>query len=1113
MSSTAPPIDPRDADLLRTELTTNLSANVPEWVATDPVAGVDQASAALIAIAARFGEIVIERLNQAPNKNFLAFLDLVGSTRLPPQPARVPLTFTVTPSSSTDAVVPAGTQVAAAPAEGETAPVVFETERELTAVSASLQTLIAVDAERDLIADYSAFLASADAGAVKIFSGNQANEHVLYIGHESYLSFAQLAALTLTVQTSAGSPASTDVRALQWELWDGLNGVPLTSTDGTQSLSAAGQIGFANLSQFPAQTVNGVSSRWLRCRLLTPISPGATPAQGMVRAAQLPLLSSLRLSAVLNRTALVPEFAFANTQAVDVSRAFLPFGEKPKIGDVFYLGQSEALGQPGGAITLNITLVNPIPDSPGPTTVPSAELMLRWETWNGTAWTSLGDTTPTGSVVGTTLVDGSKAFTKSNTVSFTLPTALAATSVNGVSSNWIRVQIRAGNYGAEAGYVVDNTQPGGFKLVLATFSPPIVGALGLSYNVTTALVAPDAFLAFNNAQFQDLTGPLAAGNAAPFSGFESEPPTLYAAFALPPTRTTFPNRTVSLYHSVRLPPYGEKVTPLAPEFSVQTVAAGTTATHSFTLTNASTESVTCSLSTLGGVWTSSAAPAQLTLLPGLSTVVRVTVTVPAVSLTGPNAADRGFLNLRLSSDEPLHSVAFETRVGAITPRRRELGFEYWNGTGWAKLVAADGTDRLLQPGVVEFLGPADFVLSEQFGVSGYWIRALFEAGDDQPIQLQALLPNTVFATQTITLTNEVLGSSDASAGLQFETTRSPVLAGPQLEVREPAQTSTQAVAVVAAPATTTALVSSDVWVPWIEVTDFHGSGAQDRHFVLDHISGQVLFGDGVQGRIPPRGVGNVRMARYQTGGGASGNRAAGTIVQLKTTIPYVEKVSNFEAATGGFDAESDDSLLERAPLALRHGGRAVALDDYEDLARAASPEVARAKTVPLRRLQDDPLSNTRTPGAVSVVIVPQSAEVKPLPSTGLMTLVEDYLRTFCTPTATIAVVGPLYVRVDVTTEIALVTLEGASEVEAAVQAELGSFLHPLTGGRDGAGWDFGRQPYLSDLYAVISDVPGVDHIRQLNINQVEEPTGALLTERFLVYSGQHQITLTFVGAE
>lgn len=1100
MSTTAPPVNPLSAADLSTGLARNLSSNLPEWSPTDPATGApDQASAALVAIVARFGEIVIQHLNQAPAKNFLAFLDLLGNAPLPPQPARVPLTFTLTPGGTTDAVVPAGTQAAAAPAEGETAPVIFETESELIAVAANLQTLMGVDAERDLIADHGALLASPGTRYVNVFSGDRANEHILYIGHDSYFSFAQLAAVTVSVKTSPSSPAATpDPRTLQWEIWDGLNGVPLTATDGTQALRVAGQVSFTNLPQFPEQTVQGVVSRWLRCRLLTPVSPAATSAQGMVSAVQLPLLSDIRVSVGLNRAALVPQFAFANTQTVDVSRAFLPFGDKPQIGDVFYLGHSEALGQPGGAVTLSLALVNPIPDTGGPTTVPSPDLMLKWETWDGTSWVSLGQTTPTGSVAGTSLVDGSKAFTKSNTVTFTLPSILAPVTVNGVSSNWIRVQIVAGNYGVDATYVSDGT---GFKPVLATFNPPLVRSLTLSYNIVTPPAAPDAVLAFNNAQFQDLAPALAAGRGAPFSGFESGPPAFYAGFTLPPARVTFPNRAVSLYHGVRLPPYGEKVTPLAPQFSVQTATPGSTAVHRFTLTNTSSVPLACTFSSYGGTWARSVAPPQVTLQPGVSTEIDVSVVVPA-TLPGPNVADRAFLTLTTEVDTTLHSVAFETRVGAVVPPRRDLRFEYWNGSDWTRLLVADGTDQLTRPEVVEFLGPADFAASEQFGVSAWWVRALFEAGDDQPVQLQSLLPNTTFATQTTTLRNEVLGSSDASVSLQVQTTRSPVLAGPQLEVREPGDGSVSA----AGPA-------SEVWVSWTEVTDFHASTAQDRHYILDHISGQVSFGDGVQGRIPPRGVGNIRVASYQTGGGSAGNRAAGTIVQLKTTVPYVDTVTNYEDATGGVDAESDTALLARAPLALRHGGRAVALNDYEDLARLASPEVARAKTVPLRRLQDDPLSSTPAAGAVSVLIVPSSTAAKPLPSSGLTARVEDFLQANSTPTATVAVVGPLYVRVDVSVEIGIITLEGASGVEAAVQDTLSRFLHPLTGGRDGAGWNFGRQPYSSDLYAIISDVPGVDHIRSLSIGQVEEPAGALATGRFLVYSGQHRITLTFVGPE
>ncbi len=107
----------------------------------------------------------------------------------------------------------------------------------------------------------------------------------------------------------------------------------------------------------------------------------------------------------------------------------------------------------------------------------------------------------------------------------------------------------------------------------------------------------------------------------------------------------------------------------------------------------------------------------------------------------------------------------------------------------------------------------------------------------------------------------------------------------------------------------------------------------------------------------------------------------------------------------------------------------------------------------------------------------------------------------------------MYVRVDVTMEVVLARIENASEVERAIRGQLAAFLHPLSGGRDGAGWDFGRKPQLSDLHALINGVAGVDHVRTLTMSRHEDLAGAEATGRFLVYSGQHQIDFVFTGSE
>ncbi|NEO62109.1 MAG: putative baseplate assembly protein, partial [Moorea sp. SIO4G2] len=454
----------------------------------------------------------------------------------------------------------------------------------------------------------------------------------------------------------------------------------------------------------------------------------------------------------------------------------------------------------------------------------------------------------------------------------------------------------------------------------------------------------------------------------------------------------------------------------------------------------------------------------------------------------------------------------------------QLLWEYWDGQAWQQLTIRDETENFTRSGLIEFLPPGDFSPREDFNLPPrYWLRVKWFKGDyDVEPRLKQVLLNTTMAAQTATIQKEIVGSSDGTENQTFQTTSQPILAGQELEVREPEIPSAlekdkiileegeKAITVT----TNDTGRPQEIWVRWHQVPDFYQSEPRDRHYVFDNLTGKITFGDGRNGLIPPPGQGNIRMSRYQTGGGTAGNKPAGAIVQLKTTVPYVDKVINHQAAAGGAQAESLDSLIERAPKEIRHRQRAVTREDYEDLAKLASPEVSRAKCVPLANLKTNPLAGLETKpdssGTVSVIIVPRSTEAKPLPSLELIKRVQNYLQAYTEPTVAISVVGALYVRVNITTEIAVTSLEGSREVAQTVEQTLASFLHPLTGGFDGMGWNFGRQPYKSDLYRLLERVPGVDHVSSLEVNDIEELEGASQTNRFLVYSGNHTITLTFV---
>ena len=73
---------------------------------------------AFVGVFAHFAELIIDRINRAPQKKQLAFFDLLGAAPLPPQPARAALTFALAAGSTQAVLVPAGTRVAAPPPPG-----------------------------------------------------------------------------------------------------------------------------------------------------------------------------------------------------------------------------------------------------------------------------------------------------------------------------------------------------------------------------------------------------------------------------------------------------------------------------------------------------------------------------------------------------------------------------------------------------------------------------------------------------------------------------------------------------------------------------------------------------------------------------------------------------------------------------------------------------------------------------------------------------------------------------------------------------------------------------------------------------------------------------------
>ncbi|MEU6535395.1 putative baseplate assembly protein [Streptomyces sp. NPDC047000] len=1172
MTGQSPPIDPRDRAALAAQ-TTALATRYSGW--QPPADGTADPGQALIGVFARFAELVVQRLNRVPERDYLAFLNLIGTQQAPPLPARVPLTFRLAERSVTDALVPVGTQIAAAPLDSDDEEVVFETETDLVVTRARLLSVVVDDAPHDSWADHGAEATGDLDEPFTVFTGDRPMPHLLHLACDPVLTAEGTKDVTLTLATPDGALLGS--WPVSWTYWDGTRWQPAQARtgfgDGTWTVTLTG------LPPLPRHDVGGISAGWLRAQLDMPMPHG--------------------------RAGLPPGAVATGRRAPqDGAAGLFPFGETEQ-GQWFYLSAGTSAAVRGATLRLAVALARP-----GTVADPAAPVRLAWSYKDGDEWRPLGGSATSEETSGTGgLRDGTLALTRDGEISFRVPDDWPAELFQDRSGHWLR----AGIVQDGAVYAVlpqlaslttgfDWGLPTVTGIEVRTPTEPEPVPSPAAFAGTTPLDLTRDFHPFGEQPRFNDTCYLACPGSLVRPGADLS---LHVVLTngpdgpVPPVRTEGNPRIVweawngTVWHPVTVgdPDYDlttDATLLFTPPDGFTRVAVGGaeeywlrvrltggdygTAAHytrnddgTYELTDATFAPPVVKTLSWSSPGLTAPLPAQACVTDnGFALVTHhpdpggAWAVTPFTPHPEPDPAlylgfDQPFdtrpvtLYLQVEPPEP-EEVAADRLAGTGLTDRAGLIWEYSGAGGWQPLAAADETAALAERGTVRFVAPADLTAEEHFGRSRCWLRLRLRHGTfPVPPRLRRILPNTTWATQAVTVTDEILGSGTAEAGQRLTTAQNPVLDGQRLMVREPERPPADEEAELngagGADAVSAVEDSEEVWVRWQEVTDFHRSGPLDRHYTVDRRTGEITFGDGRAGRTVPRGSNNVRLT-YRTGGGEAGNRAAGTVVTLKSAVPSVDSVTHHEPSSGGSAWEPLDRVRVRGPRALRHRDRAVTAEDFEDLAFESSAEVARVRAVPPAFDPFDLWLDPAGPrpgdahravadaGRVGVVVVPSSGESRPVPGLGLLRRVEEYLRARCSPATAFWVSGPEWIETTVTTTVVASSPETAGPVGGLVAQALERFLHPLTGGPEGAGWDFGRRPHRSDLYAVIGAVDGVGHVAALTMAQeplsdaladrlrdvldrslaqlAAEPPAADLArwlERSLVCSGRHQITV------
>lgn len=141
MALPAPHLDDRRFQQFVDDAKRYIQQACPEW--TDH--NVSDPGVTLVEAVAHMADQLVYRLNRVPEKNHLAFLDLLGVTLFPPAAARAEITFRLSAPQPEPVVLPTGTEVSTGRTETEEA-VVFATTADLTVVPCALTHLVRQEA-------------------------------------------------------------------------------------------------------------------------------------------------------------------------------------------------------------------------------------------------------------------------------------------------------------------------------------------------------------------------------------------------------------------------------------------------------------------------------------------------------------------------------------------------------------------------------------------------------------------------------------------------------------------------------------------------------------------------------------------------------------------------------------------------------------------------------------------------------------------------------------------------------------------------------------------------------------------------------------------------------
>ena len=303
-----------------------------------------------------------------------------------------------------------------------------------------------------------------------------------------------------------------------------------------------------------------------------------------------------------------------------------------------------------------------------------------------------------------------------------------------------------------------------------------------------------------------------------------------------------------------------------------------------------------------------------------------------------------------------------------------------------------------------------------------------------------------------------------------------------------------------------------------------------RHFVVDQHANRIRFGDGVFGAIPPRDA-VITCTRYVVLDPPATRdfdpliwhplRVVQGDVKHILRVPGpalptdvgLQIVTNTDAEGGANFFPASERFRKglqkfRAPYRLiteRDFVRAV-LQDFNEFLRLSRNTLVASQVLGLSVVFDrKPV--THTDGSVELVDAPSHVtlvpivgdehfegnfrdhEISVITKQGMVTMppalwarLQRFLDSRRLITTRLDRLTPRLRRVDITGTVVVAGERSVGDMQDALRARLYDFLSPLKGDFDGRGWRLGRNVYRSQVFRVLEETDGVDHVDTVTVS-------------------------------